>query len=336
MTGTPTAAGDFTFVVRATNSVDHTDTGSITIHIDPAAQPPVFTATSPPTPGTVGVVYPGYQFTATGDSPITYAVNSGILPTGLALTAGGSLTGTPTAAGDFTFVVRATNSVDHTDTGSITIHIDPAAQPPVFTATSPPTPGTVGVVYPGYQFTATGDSPITYAVNSGILPTGLALTAGGSLTGTPTAAGDFTFVVRATNSVDHTDTGSITIHIDPAAQPPVFTATSPPTPGTVGVVYPGYQFTATGDSPITYAVNSGILPTGLALTAGGSLTGTPTAAGDFTFVVRATNSVDHTDTGSITIHIDPAAQPPVFTGYSATHPRHGRCRLPRLPVHRHR
>src|SRR5712692_4279428 len=55
--------------------------------------------------GAVGVAY-SFTFDATGGlTPYFWLVTSGTLPPGLNLTSGGSLTGTPTAAGAFTFSV---------------------------------------------------------------------------------------------------------------------------------------------------------------------------------------------------------------------------------------
>jgi hypothetical protein len=48
--------------------------------------------------------------TATGDSPITWSIESGTLPTGLELSAEGAIYGTPTKCETSTFTVKATNA----------------------------------------------------------------------------------------------------------------------------------------------------------------------------------------------------------------------------------
>lgn len=66
--------------------------------------------------------YDAFQYTVTaGDAAVvSVVVVSGALPTGLSLSSSGELTGTPTAAGEFSFTIRATDSnglyAQHPDT----------------------------------------------------------------------------------------------------------------------------------------------------------------------------------------------------------------------------
>jgi len=62
-----------------------------------APVPPAFTDGPPPN-GTMGTAY-NFTYTASGTTPITFAVTTGALPTGLALSSAGVISGTPTATG---------------------------------------------------------------------------------------------------------------------------------------------------------------------------------------------------------------------------------------------
>ena len=65
----------------------------------------------------------GKSITATGDTPITWSIESGALPTGLSLApTTGLISGRPSKAGESTFVVKATNAAGY-DTKSFTIDI---------------------------------------------------------------------------------------------------------------------------------------------------------------------------------------------------------------------
>ncbi|MBI1895912.1 MAG: putative Ig domain-containing protein, partial [Acidobacteria bacterium] len=76
----------------------------------------------------------------------SWSIASGSLPAGLALSTGGAITGTPAAAGTFTFTARVTDSASQPATQALQIVINPAATPPTITTTSLPA-GTVGVAY---------------------------------------------------------------------------------------------------------------------------------------------------------------------------------------------
>jgi hypothetical protein len=291
---TPT---DATAFLRSTaNPVPYT--------INPTSAPPVFTADSPPTTAATGVAYGPYTFAASGIPAPTFS-HSGSLPPGLTLNAtSGVLSGTPSTAGAFPFTVAATNASASATSPTITITVAAAGSPPAFTADSPPTAARTDSAY-SYTFTATGTPAPIFAVNTGTLPPGLALNfSTGVLSGTPTAAGSFTFTVSASNGVGApVITPSITIVVKGGV---AFTAASPPG-ATVGVPY-SYTFAAFGNPPPTFSVSSGSPPTGLTLNAStGVLSGTPTVAGNFTFVVSAADGIGGASTTpSLTIVVSSA------------------------------
>jgi hypothetical protein len=72
---------------------------------------PVITLSPPTLPnGTLTVPYSQTITASGGTAPITFTVTSGTLPPGLALSSSGVVSGTPTAAGSFSFTVRATDA----------------------------------------------------------------------------------------------------------------------------------------------------------------------------------------------------------------------------------
>ena len=179
---------------------------------------PLVMVTTNPVNGTVGTAYADHTFTATGGTVSkTYAVTTGVLPDGLTLASNGTLSGTPTAYGDFTFAVTVTDSLSATDSHEYSMTIDPAA---LVIDTTNPSAGTVGTAYAGHTFTSTGGTGSkAYAVTAGTLPGGLSLENDGVLSGTPTAYGDFTFTVTATDGATTTvmDSHSYSMTINPAA-----------------------------------------------------------------------------------------------------------------------
>jgi len=72
----------------------------------PAPVAPTITSLTPPATGTVGVPY-NFTVTATGTAPITFTAPG--LPTGVAISGAGVISGTPTTAGTFTGTITAAN-----------------------------------------------------------------------------------------------------------------------------------------------------------------------------------------------------------------------------------
>ena len=108
---------------------------------------PLLTAASPPA-GKVGQSY-SYSFAAIGDPAPTFSASTGV-PPGLSLNATtGEFTGTPSAAGSYTFTVTASNGVTPADISDpITVEIAPADSgggggtvPPPGGGTEPPPGG---------------------------------------------------------------------------------------------------------------------------------------------------------------------------------------------------
>ncbi|WP_406410794.1 putative Ig domain-containing protein [Streptomyces sp. NBC_01614] len=307
LTGTPTAAGTFTFTVTATDQTDRTAKRDFTQTVLEALS--VKEQTLPD--AVTNSPYPdGIAFSAEGgQSPYTWKITDGALPDGLTLAPDtGTLTGTPTAAGTFTFTVTATDQTDRTAKRDFTQTVLEALS--VKEQTLPD--AVTNSPYPdGIAFSAEGgQSPYTWKITDGALPDGLTLAPDtGTLTGTPTAAGTFTFTVTATDQTDRTAKRDFTQTVLEALS--VKEQTLPD--AVTNSPYPdGIAFSAEGgQSPYTWKITDGALPDGLTLAPDtGTLTGTPTAAGTFTFTVTATDQTDRTAKRDFTQTV---AEPLVFT-----------------------
>ena len=240
-----------TLAAGASGNVEVTAAGTATLAgftflVAPMAVPPtLFSAATPPA-GTTNTPY-SYQFVANGSAPQTYSVQSGVLPSGLSLSAAGVLSGTPLVSGTFgPIVVRATNGAGFLDSSPISITINtpiPSVSPPPQPVFTFPTisggtfSGSVGIPL-GIAVNTSGNPAPGVSMNGGTLPPGISLV-DGNLRGIPTQIGTYTFILAATNSVG-TATALVTVNIGPAV--PLITSVSPSS-GTFGstVTISGYN-----------------------------------------------------------------------------------------------
>lgn len=254
---------------------------------------PVFTSINPPS-GVVGTAY-SYTFEATGDPAPVITVSAGTLPAGLSF-AGGTLSGTPTTAGQSTFTVKATNTAGNVSK-SVTVRIGADASRPDLAGGALPT-GTVEVSYRVY-IEGLGYPTPTISLQSGSLPDGLTL-ANNVISGIPIKAGAFNFTLRAEN-VAGVDSKEYSLTILAKAAPPVITEASPFNGQVLAPYF--YDFKAEGYPVPRFSLSSGALPPGLVLSANGNLSGRPTKVGVYTFKVAATNNIASVESGTLTITI---------------------------------
>src|SRR5271157_4330548 len=118
-----------------------------------------------------------------GKGPFTWAIATGTLPPGLSISAGGVISGTPTALGTTTFKVQVTDS--QTPTAAVDIATESiTVNAPLSITTTALTSGSVGVPYTAALTASGGVPPYTWSLTSGSLPAGLTLNSSGSITGT--------------------------------------------------------------------------------------------------------------------------------------------------------
>jgi uncharacterized protein YhjY with autotransporter beta-barrel domain len=319
LTGTPSGSGTSNFTVRAIDANGNYGTQNYTISIgsniltvNPASLPS----------GTQGSPYSQTLGASGGTAPYSFAVTSGALPTGLALSSGGVLSGTPSASGPFTFTVQASDPSFNTGSRSYTVTIN--AAPLVVSPASLPV-GTTGVAYNQTVTASGGTAPYSFTVISGSLPTGLAMSGGGVISGTPSVAGSYSFTVQATDAAPNTGTRAYTIDIGSSGALAVNPASLPN--GTNGTAYSQTVSASGGTGPYTYSVSSGALPAGLAMSAGGVISGTPSGSGVSSFTVQANDTVGNTGShaytvsiGTVSLAVTPASVPNGTNGvaYSQT------------------
>ncbi|MFC3560056.1 Ig-like domain-containing protein, partial [Pedobacter jamesrossensis] len=281
ISGVPSQMGTYTIPITVTDANGNSATSGFTVKItDPFLLPAVSLAS-----GITGKPYNTQVIpSATGGTgPYIYAATN--LPPGLAFnTATREITGTPSASGNYTFPVTATDADGKTITTNYTIVVtDPLILPSTVL-----TDGTAGVTYPTQNIpSATGGvGPYTYSGTG--LPPGLTFnTITREISGTPTQGGNYTVSVTVVDSQGATASNTYPLKINGLLSLP--TATLPN--GIVGIVYPTQTLPLVtgGTEPYTYLATN--LPPGLSFnTSTREITGTPTLGGTYIVSLVATDA----------------------------------------------
>ncbi len=248
--------------------------------------------------GAVAVTNPGNQANAAGtaitalassatdtSASTTLAWTATGLPTGLAISSAGLITGTPSVAGTYSVSLSATDNLGYSGSASFTWAITGS----VSVATPANKSSISGSAISALSNSATDSSSGTTLTWSATgLPTGLSIFAStGTISGTPTTTGTYSVAVTATDNLGSSGSAHFTWTIT----------------GAVVVTNPGAQSSASGTAITTLGLvandtasgasftwtESG-LPTGLSInTATGTISGTPTTAGTYTVTVTATD-----------------------------------------------
>lgn len=286
-----------------------------------------FTVTLSPVSGSgASVIYSTANGTATAGSDYVSASGAIFLPAGqTTATVSVTINGDITPEADETFTLNLTgpltaNIADGSGTGTI-LNDD---TPVTLTPSSLPNP-TVAAAYSQTLSATGGTGPYSFALTSGALPPGMGFTSMGVLSGTPTASGNFTFGIVATDASPSpgpfTDSQTYSITV----QPPTLSLPATALPGgTVGAAYSASITPASGGTaPYSYSLTAGALPIGVTLNAAtGALTGTPTVGALFNFTITATDSTTGAGpfTTSRAYSINVVDVPPIANPTSATMP----------------
>jgi hypothetical protein len=315
ISGTPTVAGGFVFSIKVADTAGSTAVTAAVQTISVSASPSSLSITVPVlVPAPVGSPIVPIQFKASGGTPpYTFSVWTGSLPPGLTLDPKlGTLSGTPTAVGNYSFSVAVKDYAGVLATTPVSILTVTTA----LTITVPPLPpAIVNTFYRTAPFTASGGAAPYIWSTSGSLPPGLTMNPySGVISGTPTALGSSSFSVTLLDGGGVSVTTSVLVL---AVNPPL--SISPPAlpPAFVNVPYSPAPFQASGGAPpYTFAVSTGSLPLGIVLNPStGVLSGTPTTAGSSMFTIQVTDSVGTTvHTQSLSISVTEGHPPQITTG----------------------
>ncbi|MCX6611198.1 MAG: putative Ig domain-containing protein, partial [Acidobacteria bacterium] len=298
ITGTPQSAGQYSFSVLTTDALTSTtltnlnlrvtNTNGIQITVNALA---------------IGRINTPYDMTLSaqgGASPYSWGIvqGSGTLPPGITLSSQGRLQGTPTAGGIFPLTIRVTDASGNSYSSSLPLRIEATS---LAIATNSLAGASAFVPYSQGFASIGGTPPYTYTLLNGTLPPGLTLSAGGVLSGTPTAVETYNFTIRTTDSATATAQAAFAITVS-GSGPRILVSALPN--GILNQTYNASLSGQGGTPPYTYSLVSGSLPTGILLNLNGTFSGTPTTSGAYPVTVRIGDSRQQSSQTDLLININ--------------------------------
>ncbi len=291
LTGTPATTGSYAVLVTATNPDGGTATATLSLSVD--APPAILAATVTPTNGQAFTSNLATAMSATGLAGSTWTTNG--LPPALSLSAGGTLSGTPSNVGSYSVPVTVTNADGLASTANLAIRVTAA---PSIAAVSKTVPtGSATNLSLAVAMSSTGLSSPTWTASG--LPSTLTVSTTGILSGTPTAPGSYAVSVAVTNANGGFANATLTLAVD--LPPSIAAATVSPTNGQAFSANLATTMSATNLSSATWT--STTQPTGLTLSTAGVLSGTPASIATPTVTVTVTNADGLTSNAPLTLRI---------------------------------
>ena len=320
----PTENGIYTFAVTTTDQAGTVSAPkTLTINITTIG----ITTTSPLPAWTQNQTDYSQTFAISGTTSgsLTWSISAGsgagtLSPVpGLTLNAStGTLSGTPTASGTYTFTAKVVDGAGRIATKQFTVSVNS----PLSISTSS-LPGTVlNGIYSQKLSALGGTQPYTWSIVSGSLPPGFSSIdpSTGTITGQPSSSGTSNFTVQVADNIGATATKAFSITVNPPLD--ITTPEGAITPiATMGQSYTKNFVAEGGSGMYDWSVVSGSLPAGMTLSSvTGMLSGTPTVSGIYTFSVLVKDTqylntvfrtyiltvVDPTTAGSTTVYYSDA------------------------------
>jgi hypothetical protein len=324
--GTPTAAGTYTFKIKAQNPAGF-DEKPYTVTVSTIV-PPVITTS----PGTLAQGYLSMPYSiqfelqsGTGQPSVKFYRTAGVLPAGLTLEANGLLHGTPVTVETQNFTVCAETEGTYAYASySISILVSSSSpQAPVFVTTDLGTTAKENELFTEVAVQITGSQYMDVQYDPTSFPTGMTFDPyTRKILGTPIQGSAGAYELHlwaknpATKPADPLGPDSVGIKYPltvAAANVPVITtpsalpAAAQDNPYSVGI---------TTDQPATLTFKGGILPSGVVFIASpASLSGTPTGTGSYTFTIEA-STVEGATSKTFTLPVQPQMPAPVIDAFT--------------------
>ena len=267
----------------------------------------------PPAQATVGVAYNAVPSVSGGTAPYIFRIADGSLPPGLVLNnSTGSITGTPSVAGTYNFVIYVWTSPGNEYEASPPfnrsglspeVYGSSPAQIVVF-ASRPGTglsisPSGVTIASQGQQqftgqMSGTADTAVTWSASVGTISSSGAFVAPKVTSNTPAT-------ITATSTANPSLHATATVTVTPQFALAIANSTLPA--GNTGTPYYAALSATGGVTPYQWSLATGTLPSGLQLQSSGTIAGMTALTGSYPFTAKVTDSSGQSATLAFTLTV---------------------------------
>lgn len=257
-------------------------------------------------PGRVGQAYSSSLSAIGGTQPYFWTFSG--LPSGLVGSSGGLISGTPATAGNYTVSATAHDAGSLSGSAPFQLAILPSSGAGQLSVTTTSLQDAIAGTQYSIALTASGGTA-PYSWSCSGLPSGLSCSSSGAISGTPAAGSAGSYHVHAVvtdsaSSVAATEP-DLPLQVLPASPSVLQITTSTPLPsGSAGSAYGPLQLSAIGGTGDYSWSNTTSLPAGLSVSANGSLSGTPSSGGAYSFTIRLQDSSSNSTTKLFGLTVD--------------------------------
>ncbi len=219
-----------------------------------------------------------FTVSASSANALTYSLSGA--PTGMSINSSGVVSWTTPVAGNYSVIVKATDSKTNlSGQGTYGIKIE-AATPPVVTAAS--ITGKVGTAL-SYKLSYTSANAVSFSLTGA--PSGMSISSTGVISWANPVAGNYRVTINALDSkTGLTGKASISVVIAAATAPVINAAT---VNGKVGSAL-SYTVTATSSNPLSYTLSGA--PAGMSISSAGVVSWASPLAGTYSVTVKGSDS----------------------------------------------
>jgi hypothetical protein len=296
---TTTADSGAQFTVVLSNSVGNVTSSAAMLTVSAASVAPSIT-TQPASQTVTAGQTAMFSVAATGTAPLTYQWKKNSVVISGANSSSYTTPVTMSSDSGTQFTVVVSNTAGSATSSAAMLTVTTASVAPSIT-TQPASQTVTAGQTATFSVAATGTAPLTYQWKRNIAAISGANSSSYTTPATMSSDSGTQFTVVVSNAAGNATSSAAALTVNAASTLQITTAQL--VGGAVAGSYSATLSASGGSTPYTWSLASGTLPNGLSLNAGGSISGTPSLAGSFSFTVQVKDAAAQSASKNFSINV---------------------------------